>query len=83
MVAAVREPDSHAAMDTALNLLWPGLGQLNQGRTGPAACLAFETFVLVVVFGAYPDSRTLMGIAIAVLTVWSMADVLIAARHRS
>ena len=70
-------------MDAALNLLRPGLGQLNQARSAAAIRVAFAALILVVALAAYPDSRRLIGIAVAVLTVWSMADVLMAAPHRS
>ena len=82
MAAAVRQPDSHPSLDAALNLLWPGLGQLNHDR--PAGIyFALAALILVVAFAAYPDSRRLIGIAVAVLTVRSMADVLMVVPHRS
>jgi hypothetical protein len=61
-------------MDAALNLIWPGLGQLNQGRTRPAAYFALEAAVLVALFAALPLSRAILGVLIAGLTLWSMID---------
>ena len=81
MVAAVRQTDNHAAMDAAFNLLWPGLGQLHQGRTVAAAYFALEALALVVVFGAWPTARILTGVLIVALTLWSIVDVLAAARR--
>jgi TM2 domain-containing membrane protein YozV len=83
MVAAARQTDNHAAMDAALNLLWPGLGQFSQGRTVAGGYFAVEALALVVVFGVWPAVRALAGILIVALTLWSILDVLAAARRSS
>ena len=83
MVAVLRDNNPDAATDVALNLLWPGLSQLCQGRQGPAGYFALEALVLAVVFAAYPAGRSVTLAAIATLTVWSIVDVLVAARRRS
>lgn len=83
MVAAVRQTDNHAAMDAALNLLWPGFGQFCQGRTVAGGYFAVEALALVAAFGIWPALRTFTVILIVALTLWSIVDVLVAARRSS
>lgn len=83
MVAAVRQTDNHPAMDAALNLLWPGFGQLCQGRTAAGGCFTLAALALFVVFGAWPAARTFTGTLVLALTLWSIVDVLAEAQRLS
>jgi hypothetical protein len=81
VVAALRDSRSTVVLDAVLNLVWPGLGQLNQGRSRVAACFALEAAGLVALFGLFPASRLPIGVTIVAITIWSMAEVVIAARR--
>lgn len=71
--------DKSSGMDAVLNLLWPGLGQLNQGRTLAGGCFAIEALGLVVLWGAWPEGQAVVGSLVLALTAWSIVDVLGAA----
>ncbi len=60
--------------DAGLNLLWPGLAQVEQGRTLTGMYFAIEAVLVGAVFLWVPEARLATGLAGAVLVAWSMAD---------
>lgn len=60
--------------DAGLSLLWPGLAQVEQGRTLAGACFAIEAALACAVFLWAPEARPAMALAGAALVAWSMAD---------
>ena len=82
MVAAPAMPGPDAVADAALNLLWPGFGQLSQGRTASGIAFALQTLFWVGLCVALPDWRVVGEVGIAAITLWSVVDAFVVARRR-
>jgi hypothetical protein len=74
-MAAQDRTDTADAL-TGLNLIWPGLAQLVQGRLGAAAFFAAEALAVIVLLVALPDWRILTLVGMFVLTALSILDAL-------
>lgn len=73
MVAALR--DVHRPrLDAGLNLIWPGLGQLHQGRVVAAFAFGLLTAGMAAAFVAWPSDRAVAGAALLAVTIWSIYD---------
>ena len=77
---AVQKRDEDSSTNSWLNLVYPGLAQLLQGRRAAAAYIAAVAAALVILFVALPDWRVLTVIGITVLTALSILDAVNAAR---
>ena len=66
--------------DAGLNLLWPGLAQLNQRRVGAAVFFALEAAVACAVLLWNPALRSEVFIGVVGITAWSVLDAYLAER---
>lgn len=73
MVAALRDVQ-RPLLDAGLNLIWPGLGQLHQGRIVAAVAFGLSTAGLAAALLAWPPERAVAGVALLAVTVWSIYD---------
>jgi len=67
--------------DGALSLLWPGLGQLHQGRTGAGLYFVAESVTLVIAWLLAPTWGVLLAVVFAAIAAWAIADAVIVARR--
>lgn len=67
--------------DGALSLLWPGLGQLHQGRTGAGVYFVAESLTLVIAWLLAPTWGILLAVVFAAITIWSITDAVVSARR--
>jgi len=67
--------------DGALSLLWPGLGQLHQGRTGAGLYFILESLTLLIAWFVAPTWGVLLAGVFAAIAVWAIADAVIVARE--
>jgi hypothetical protein len=64
----------NALADAGLSLLWPGLGQLHQGRPFAALYFGVESLSLVAVFTLFPPWRAMAAVGFAAVALWSIID---------
>jgi TM2 domain-containing membrane protein YozV len=67
--------------DGVLSLLWPGLGQLHQGRTGAGVYFMAESLTLVIAWFVAPTWGILLAVVFAAITIWSIKDAVAGARR--
>lgn len=67
----------------ALGLVWPGIGQLMQGRGGPAIAFGASAALLVGCGFIMPEMRMVFWTAAIGVAVWSSADVMARVRYKS
>lgn len=67
--------------DGARSLLWPGLGQLHQGRTGVGLYFMAESVTLVIAWLLTPTWGVLLAVVLAAIAAWAIADAVIVARR--
>ena len=67
--------------DGVLSLLWPGLGQLHQGRTGAGVYFMAESLTLVIAWFVAPTWGILLAVIFAAITIWSIRDAVAGARR--
>jgi TM2 domain-containing membrane protein YozV len=56
------------------SFIWPGLGQLYQGRIGAGLMFIAVSVIMIVVFFAYPPFRGMASVAMAVLATASVLE---------
>lgn len=62
-----------------MSLVWPGLGQIVQGRFALGLYFVVEALVVATLFLASQSLRIPMGIALIVIALWSAIDAYLAA----
>ncbi len=81
MNAPHRAVPADSLTDAALSLVWPGLGQLHQGRTTAGIYFIAESLTLVAAFVWAPGWRVLAAVTFAAIAIWAIADAATAARR--
>jgi hypothetical protein len=67
--------------DAALSLLWPGLGQLGEGRLRAGTYFTLETIGILVAMAALSPRDGAVVAAVLVITLWAVLDAFLAARR--